>query len=65
MGQAEEIGVKLKKSKLAKRQLRMKDEEVETMRRYVLQCWAKAVVPSKMRNALLGRGERRRSLTCP
>jgi hypothetical protein len=61
----EEKGAKLKKSKLAKRQLRMKHEEIEIMRRAALQCWAKAAVPSKMRNQLLGKDNRRRSLTCP
>ncbi|KAF2655433.1 hypothetical protein K491DRAFT_692899 [Lophiostoma macrostomum CBS 122681] len=61
----EEKGVKLKRSKLAKRQLRMKNEEVEIIRRAAWQCWAKAAVPSKMRNQLLGKGDRRRSLTCP
>jgi hypothetical protein len=60
-------GVKLRKSKLAKRQLRLKDEEVELMRRVALQCWAKARVPKEIRNELLGdaRIVRRRSLTCP
>ncbi|KAF2278946.1 uncharacterized protein EI97DRAFT_372414 [Westerdykella ornata] len=58
-------GAKLKKSRLASRQLRMKGEEMEIMRRCALQCWAKAAVPSKFRNELLGRIERRRSLTCP
>ena len=58
-------GGKLKKSKLAKRQLKMKNEEIDLMRRAALQCWAKAAVPGKMRNQLLGRVDRRRSLTCP
>lgn len=61
----EEQGMRLKKSKLAKRQLRMNAEEMEIMRRCVLQCWARARIPSKMRNQLLGRGERQRRLTCP
>jgi hypothetical protein len=61
----EEKGVKLRKSKLAKRQLRMKGEEMEIMRRCALQCWARAAVPSRMRNELLGRHERSRRLTAP
>jgi hypothetical protein len=61
----EEKGAKLKKSKLAKRQLRLQVEEVEIMRRCVLQCWAKAAVPSKMRNEILGNTQRKRTLTCP
>ncbi|KAH7383779.1 hypothetical protein BKA66DRAFT_511873 [Pyrenochaeta sp. MPI-SDFR-AT-0127] len=67
-GQAvEEKGVKLRKSKLAKRQLRLKDEEIELMRRVALQCWAKARVPKQLRGELLGVGKnnRARSLTCP
>ncbi|KAF1848869.1 uncharacterized protein K460DRAFT_276793 [Cucurbitaria berberidis CBS 394.84] len=67
-GQAvEEKGVKLRKSKLAKRQLRLKDEEVEMMRRVVLQCWARARVPKQVRGEVLGVGKsnRTRSLTCP
>ncbi|KAL6705019.1 hypothetical protein ACN47E_007422 [Coniothyrium glycines] len=64
---AEERGVKLRKSKLAKRQLRLKDEETELMRRVVLQCWAKARVPKQIRGEVLGlaREGRARSLTCP
>ncbi|KAH5336558.1 hypothetical protein HBI23_047940 [Parastagonospora nodorum] len=60
-------GVKLRKSKLAKRQLRLKDEEVELMRRVALQCWAKARVPKQLRGEILGTGKvsRVRSLTCP
>lgn len=60
-------GAKLRKSKLAKRQLRLVREEVEMMRRIALQCWARAQVPKNMRGEMLGRGEgpRRRSLTCP
>lgn len=63
----EDQGMRIKKSKIAKRQLRMQDEEVELMRRWAMQCWARAAVPSKIRNEVLGigRGERRRSLTCP
>lgn len=65
--QVESKGVKLRKSKLAKRQLRLKDEEVELMRRVALQCWAKARVPKQIRNHILGEGKvhRQRSLTCP
>lgn len=64
---AEDKGVKLRKSKLAKRQLRLKDEEVELMRRVALQCWAKANVPKQVRGEILGTGKmaRVRSLTCP
>ena len=65
-GAPEEKGVKLRKSKLAKRQLRMKGEEIELMRRCALQTWARAAFPSKVRGEILGRGEKRvRSLTCP
>ncbi|KAJ4299066.1 hypothetical protein N0V90_004310 [Kalmusia sp. IMI 367209] len=66
-GNDEEKGVRLRKSKLAKRQLRMKGEEAEWMRRCALQCWAKAAVPSKVRGEILGVGKekRTRSLTCP
>jgi hypothetical protein len=60
-----ETGMQLKKSKLAKRQLRMKGEEMEIMRRYALQCWAKAAVPSQLRNEILGKDGRKRTLTCP
>lgn len=65
--QVEEKGLKLRKSKLAKRQLRLKDEEVELMRRVALQCWAKAKVPKHVRDEILGDGGkiRVRSLTCP
>ena len=65
--QVEEKGVKLRKSKLAKRQLRLKDEEIELMRRVALQCWAKARVPKQLRGEILGTGKmtRVRSLTCP
>lgn len=65
--QVEEKGVKLRRSKLAKRQLRLKDEEVELMRRVALQCWARAKVPKQMRGEILGTGVlgRVRSLTCP
>ncbi|KAH6621754.1 hypothetical protein C7974DRAFT_456429 [Boeremia exigua] len=62
-------GVRLKKSKLAKRQLRLEREEVELMRRLAMQCWAKAMLPKSVRGEMLGQsGEdsrRRRSLTCP
>ena len=65
----EEKGVKLKKSKLAKRQLRLEREEVELMRRVAMQCWAKAKLPKGLRGEMLGHGgeesRRRRSLTCP
>jgi hypothetical protein len=65
--QVEEKGVKLRKSKLAKRQLRLKDEEMELMRRVALQCWAQARVPKQIRGEILGTGKltRKRSLTCP
>ncbi|KNG51017.1 hypothetical protein DDE82_008136 [Stemphylium lycopersici] len=63
----EQKGVKLRKSKLAKRQLRLRDEEVELMRRVAMQCWAKAQVPKNLRGDVLAFGEskRNRSLTCP
>lgn len=64
---AESKGVKLRKSKLAKRQLRLRDEEVELMRRVAMQCWAQAQIPKQIRGQVLGLGEskRTRSLTCP
>ncbi|KAH7130362.1 hypothetical protein B0J11DRAFT_250629 [Dendryphion nanum] len=61
-------GMRIRSSKLAKRQLRMRAEELELLRRCAMQCWARAVVPSRVRNEILGLkvpGERRRSLTCP
>ncbi|KAH9878210.1 hypothetical protein J1614_003427 [Plenodomus biglobosus] len=60
-------GVRLRKSKLAKRQLRMKDEEVEMMRRVAMQCWAQASMPKALRGEVLGLGKnvRARSSTCP
>lgn len=66
-GSVEEKGMKLRKSKMAKRQLRMKGEENEYMRRCVLQCWAKAALPNKMRGQILGleKEKRTRRLTCP
>lgn len=67
--QNEGKGVKLRKSKLAKRQLRLEREEIELMRRVAMQCWAKAKLPKNVRGELLGQtGEdsrRRRSFTCP
>jgi hypothetical protein len=56
-------GVRLRKSKLAKRQLRLKNEEMELMRRAALQCWAKAKMPGLVRE--MSEGRRSRSLTCP
>lgn len=63
----QEKGVKLRRSKLAKRQLRLKEEETELMRRVVLQCWARAQIPKQVRGEVLGLGKntRARSLTCP
>lgn len=67
--QSEQKGVKLRKSKLAKRQLRLEREEIELMRRVAMQCWAKAKLPKGLRGEILGQGgvdsKRRRSLTCP
>lgn len=67
--QAEEAekGAKLSKSKLAKRQLRLQNEEAELLRRCALQCWAKAAVPSRVRGEVLGvaRAGRERRGTCP
>lgn len=67
--QTEEKGVKLRKSKLAKRQLRLEREEIDLMRRVAMQCWAKAKLPKGLRGEMLGQGgddsKRRRSLTCP
>lgn len=63
-GESDGSGTKLKKSKLAKRQLRMQGEEIELMQRRALQCWGAMAVPSDLRR--IGKGERRaRSLTCP
>lgn len=64
---AQEKGVRLRKSKLAKRQLRLKDEELEMMRRVAMQCWAQARMPKALRGEVLGLGKnaRARSLTCP
>ncbi|OCL05363.1 hypothetical protein AOQ84DRAFT_441505 [Glonium stellatum] len=73
-------GTRLRKSRLAKRQLRMKGEEMELLRRRAWQCWAVVAMPTEVRKAALGGGiglgisvggpgkggERRgRSLTCP
>ncbi|KAF2030257.1 hypothetical protein EK21DRAFT_65989 [Setomelanomma holmii] len=65
--QVEEKGAKLRNSKLAKRQLRLKDEETNLMRRVALQCWAQAKMPKQIRGEILGTGKtsRGRSLTCP
>jgi hypothetical protein len=61
----EEKGAKLKKSKLAARQLRMKNEEMEILRYCALHHYAKVGVAGKMRHGLLGRVERRRCVTGP
>ncbi|KAF2267756.1 hypothetical protein CC78DRAFT_47074 [Lojkania enalia] len=62
----EERGLKLKKSKLAKRQLRLQGEEIEFLKRCAMQCWARAVVPRGLRSELEPqRSRRNRSLTCP
>jgi hypothetical protein len=58
-------GAKLKQSKLAARQLRMKTEEMEILRHCALHHWAKTGVAGKMRHELLGRAERRRCATGP
>jgi hypothetical protein len=59
-------GAKIKAGKVARRQQKMKEEEMDILRRCAMQCWARAAVPSKIRGELLGRGEKRgRSLTCP
>jgi hypothetical protein len=63
-GDGETRGVRLRKSKLAKRQLRLKNEEMELMRRVALQCWARAKMPGLARE-MGGEGRRSRSLTCP
>ncbi|KAJ4309773.1 hypothetical protein N0V94_008777, partial [Neodidymelliopsis sp. IMI 364377] len=49
MGGQSDKGVKLRKSKLAKRQLRLEREEIELMRRVAMQCWAKAKLPKGVR----------------
>ncbi|KAL5374730.1 hypothetical protein DPSP01_011748 [Paraphaeosphaeria sporulosa] len=63
----EERGLRLRKSKLAQRQLRMKGEETAYMRRCALQTWARAKLPSALRGKLLGLedGVRGRRLSCP
>ena len=61
-------GAKIKASKLAKRQQKMKEEGMDILRRCAMQCWVRAAMPSKIRGELLGRGDgekRGRSLTCP
>jgi hypothetical protein len=67
--QSADKGVKLKKSKLAKRQLRLEREEIDLMRRVAMQCWARAKLPKGVRGEMLGQSsndsKRRRSLTCP
>ncbi|KAJ4332429.1 hypothetical protein N0V95_009659 [Ascochyta clinopodiicola] len=50
---SEDKGVKLRKSKLAKRQLRLESEEIELMRRLAMQCWAKAQLPKGLRGQIL------------
>jgi hypothetical protein len=63
---SDDSGTRLKKSKLAKRQLRMKGEEMELLQRRALQCWGAVAVPADLRKQTLGKGKRRaRSLTCP
>ncbi|KAF2871481.1 hypothetical protein BDV95DRAFT_636482 [Massariosphaeria phaeospora] len=63
---AEGRGARLRKSRFAMRQLRLNEEEGALMRRCVLQCWARAAVPSRVRGEIIGRTETRpRSLTCP
>lgn len=63
--------MRLKKSKLAKRQLRLEREEIDLMRRLAMQCWARAKLPKGVRGELMAQGQggedsrRRRSLTCP
>ncbi|KAJ4986990.1 hypothetical protein SVAN01_07531 [Stagonosporopsis vannaccii] len=69
-GAAEPKGARLKKSKLAKRQLRLEREEIELMRRLAMQCWARAKLPKGVRGEMLAQrggeeSKRRRSLTCP
>ena len=67
--QSADKGAKLKKSKLAKRQLRLEREEIDLMRRVAMQCWARAKLPKGVRGEMLGHSSddsrRRRSLTCP
>lgn len=67
--QSADKGAKLKKSKLAKRQLRLEREEIDLMRRVAMQCWARAKLPKGVRGEMLGQSSddsrRRRSLTCP
>ena len=63
--------IKLKKSRLAKRQSQLKHEEREQLLRMASQCWAASAIPADQRVAVrtLGRhGDARnhkRTLTCP
>ena len=65
-GKEEVGGVRLKKGSMAKRQLRMRHEEVELLKRCAAQCWGNMVVPRNLRKELgIGKRERGRSATCP
>lgn len=63
--------LRLQKSRLAKRQLRLQREEQELLQRLVWQCWSAVALPSELRNAIRAGTKnspgqkRRRSLTCP
>ncbi|KAF2707965.1 hypothetical protein K504DRAFT_410746 [Pleomassaria siparia CBS 279.74] len=64
----ERKGAKVRVSQMAKRQMKLRDEEMEMVRRCAMQCWARTAVPSRIRGELLGMrdGEkRRRNLSCP
>lgn len=50
----EEQGMKLLKSKLAKRQLQLHKEEEEFMKRGALQCWGRAEMGGRVRGWVLG-----------
>lgn len=61
----EHAGVKLQTSKLAERQLRLKDEEAEMMRECAMRCWTQPGVPRMEGNEFMRRSARRKCLTCP
>jgi hypothetical protein len=63
--------MRLKRSKLAKRQMRLKEEQKAMIMRMAWQCWSVVQLPAEQRMAAraMGRKEkhipRRRTLTCP
>ena len=70
----ERTEIRLKKSRLAKRQSQLKHEEREQLLRMASQCWATSALPADQRRAVrtLGRHgdglegrNHKRTLTCP